>query len=61
MTAFERQRGMHISLGKKHTVYAKEGISKRKTKFHIDLFVDVSEILMDDYAIYKDNDYVNIE
>jgi hypothetical protein len=58
VTAFERQRGMHISLGKKHTVYAKEGISKRKTKYHIDLFVDVNEILMGDVVIWKDNDYV---
>jgi len=61
VTAFERQRGMHISLGKKHTVYAKDGISKRKTKFHIDLFVDINEILMDNKAIWKNNDYVNIE
>jgi hypothetical protein len=61
VTAFERQRGMHISLGKKHTVFAKEGISKRKTKFHIDLFVDVNEILMDDVTIWKNNDYVTKE
>lgn len=57
VTAFERQRGMHVSLGKKHTVYAKEGIAKRKSKFHIDLFVDVKEIVVDDFSIWKDNDY----
>lgn len=58
VTAFERQIGMHVSMGKKHTVYGKEGISKRKTRFHIDLFVDLEKITCDDTTIWLGDKYV---
>lgn len=57
ITAFERQQGLHISLGRKHTVYKKEGISAKKSRYHIDLFIDVQEIIMDDFSIYKEGEY----
>jgi leucyl aminopeptidase (aminopeptidase T) len=47
ITAFERQRGLHFSLGEKHTVYKKPGINAKKTHFHIDIFVDVERIDVD--------------
>ncbi len=47
MTAFERQRGLHLSLGEKHDIYAKPGLSKSKTHFHVDIFVDVERIEID--------------
>ncbi len=47
ITAFERQRGLHLSLGEKHNVYAKPGLSKSRTRFHIDVFVDVERIETD--------------
>lgn len=58
VTAFERQTGMHVSMGKKHTVYGKEGISKRKTRFHIDLFVDLEKITCDDTVIWEGNKFI---
>ncbi len=57
VTAFERQLGMHISIGKKHTVYKKPGIATKRTRFHIDLFVDVDTIEMDGTIIFKDGDF----
>lgn len=47
ITAFERQRGMHLSLGEKHNVYRKPGIVPKKSHFHIDVFVDVESIELD--------------
>ncbi len=47
ITAFERQRGLHLSLGEKHGVYKKPGFNPKKTHFHIDVFVDVERIELD--------------
>lgn len=58
VTAFERQIGMHVSMGKKHTVYGKEGISKRKTRFHIDLFVDLERITCDDTVVWEGDNFI---
>lgn len=55
VTAFERQLGLHMSLGKKHTVYKKPEIATKKTRFHIDLFIDVESIALDGgQEIYRD-------
>ncbi|KAL0480583.1 hypothetical protein AKO1_002444 [Acrasis kona] len=56
VTAFERQRGMHLSLGKKHTVFKKPGIKSKRTKFHIDVFVVLNKIVVDDsHTMFDDN------
>eukprot|EP01112_Ceratiomyxa_fruticulosa_P012673 TRINITY_DN3522_c0_g2_i1.p1 TRINITY_DN3522_c0_g2~~TRINITY_DN3522_c0_g2_i1.p1 ORF type:complete len:252 (-),score=42.34 TRINITY_DN3522_c0_g2_i1:72-827(-) len=47
VTAFERQLGLHFSIGKKHTVFKKPGM-KVKARFHMDIFVDVDSITLDD-------------
>ncbi len=47
ITAFERQKGLHLSLGEKHGVYAKPGYVPKKTHFHIDIFVDFDRIEAD--------------
>ncbi len=47
ITAFERQRGLHLSLGEKHGVYKKPGFHPKKTHYHIDVFVDVERIEVD--------------
>lgn len=57
VTAFERQLGLHLSLGKKHTVYKKPDISTKKSRFHIDLFIDVDRIELDGEAIFHDGRY----
>lgn len=47
ITAFERQQGLHLSLGEKHSVFKKPGINAKKTHFHVDVFVDVERIDID--------------
>lgn len=53
VTAFERQAGFHISLGRKHTVFKKSGISHKRSRFHIDVFIDVDEIQMGQKIVFK--------
>ena len=58
--AFERQHGMHISLGKKHNVYKTGTIKAKQTRFHIDVFVDVKTItvLDDNTRLFDDGQYL---
>lgn len=59
VTAFERQRGVHLSLGEKHGVYPKPGLMKRDdARYHVDVFVDVESVWTDAGAIYRDGDYL---
>lgn len=58
ITAFERNLGMHFSLGEKHTVYKKQGITADKTRYHVDLFPLVEEVLADNKVIFKENTYL---
>ncbi|HTM68930.1 MAG TPA: hypothetical protein VL426_06570, partial [Candidatus Binatia bacterium] len=53
ITAFERQRGLHFSLGEKHGVYKKPGFNPKKTHYHVDIFVDVERIETDGRALYE--------
>lgn len=57
ITAFERQKGLHFSLGEKHGVYKKPGLNPKKTHYHIDVFVDVERIELDGEAIYADGEF----
>ncbi len=58
ITAFERQKGMHISLGAKHAVYAKPGLNRKTGRYHVDVFVDIETITVDGQDIYRDGDFV---
>jgi aminopeptidase len=58
ITAFERQKGLHLSLGEKHGVYKKPGFNPKKTHFHIDVFVDIERIEIDGEPIYADGDFL---
>ena len=44
ITAYERILGIHFSLGEKHSVYKKPGITVNKTKFHVDLFLCIEQV-----------------
>jgi hypothetical protein len=52
ITAFERQKGLHFSIGEKHGIYKKPGFNQKKTHYHIDIFVDVERIEADGKPIY---------
>ena len=58
ITAFERQRGMHISLGAKHAIYAKPGLNRKHGRYHVDVFVDIETISVDGKNIYSNGDFV---
>jgi aminopeptidase len=58
ITAFERILGLHVSLGEKHSVYKKPGITTHKTKFHVDLFPVVDAVFADDTCIFENGRYL---
>lgn len=58
ITAYERILGLHCSLGEKHTVYKKGGITAKDTRFHVDLFLDTQLVLADGAEIFKNGSYV---
>lgn len=51
ITAFERIRGLHLSLGEKHSVYKKPGLVPQKTRFHVDVFPAFNSVHLDEYSI----------
>ncbi len=57
ITAFERILGLHFSLGEKHSVYKKPGITTHKTKFHVDVFPVIDRIEADGDTIFRDGAY----
>ncbi len=57
ITAYERMTGLHLSFGAKHGVYLKEGFKRKQTRYHVDIFIDTSAILLDGEAVFKDGSY----
>ena len=55
--SYERMCGIHLSLGQKHSVYTKEGVPKRSSKYHVDVFADVTTVTIDGEVVYKDGAY----
>ncbi len=58
ITAFERILGMHLSMGEKHSVFKKAGITTHKTKFHVDLFPVADRVTADGEVIFEDGKYL---
>lgn len=58
LTAFERMNGMHMSLGAKHSIYKKPGMPRDEGRYHVDIFLDLERILIDDEVIFEHGDYV---
>lgn len=58
ITAFERILGMHLSMGEKHSVFKKVGITTHKTKFHVDLFPVADRVTADGEVIFEDGKYL---
>lgn len=58
VTSFERVTGLHLSLGGKHAIYKKPEFRKAPARYHIDVFVDATEILLDGEILYKDGKYL---
>jgi hypothetical protein len=58
ITAFERQLGLHLSLGAKHAMYPKPGLKRKEGRYHVDVFVDVTRILVNDKPMYADGAFI---
>ncbi len=58
ITAFERQKGVHLSLGEKHGVYPKPGLNRKEGRYHVDVFVDVERVTVDGDVIFQDGEYI---
>lgn len=56
--SYERMCGIHLSLGQKHTIYAKAGMPKRSSKYHVDVFADVQKVTIDDVVVFEHGAYV---
>jgi len=53
ITAFERMKGLHFSLGAKHTVYKKAGINAKRTRYHVDIYIDVERVELDGEPVFE--------
>lgn len=53
ITAFERQTGLHLSLGAKHAMYPKPGLKRKDGRYHVDIFIDAERIVIDDEVVYQ--------
>lgn len=58
ITAFERILGIHLSLGEKHSVYKKEGIAAHKSRFHVDVFPNITAVYADGELIFDGVTYI---
>ena len=56
--SFERMCGVHLSLGRKHGMYAKPGFKRGDGKFHIDIFLDTSSVTLDDEVVFENEAWV---
>lgn len=53
ITAFERQLGLHLSLGAKHAMYVKPGLGRKHGRYHVDVFVDAKRIRVGTETIFE--------
>lgn len=56
--SYERMCGIHVSLGAKHPIYTKEGMSRRGGRYHIDVFVDTTAVMVDGVKVFDGEAYV---
>lgn len=55
--SFERMCGIHLSLGQKHTIYAKPGMPKRTSKYHVDVMLLTTRVLVDGEVVFENGAY----
>lgn len=58
MGTYERMCGLHLSLGAKHGIYAKEGFKRNSGKFHIDVMIDTTSFDIDDHIVFSDEKWL---
>ena len=58
VSTYERMCGLHLSLGAKHAVYPKPGFSKRRARFHVDVFCWADRVDIDGDVVFTGEAYV---
>jgi aminopeptidase len=58
VSTYERMCGVHMSLGAKHAVYPKAGFSKRKTRFHVDVFCAAERVEVDGAVVFAGGGWI---
>jgi hypothetical protein len=58
ISAYERIHGLHFSLGEKHSVYKKPGITSDKSRFHVDVFPVVDTVTVDGSLLFDGTSYL---
>jgi leucyl aminopeptidase (aminopeptidase T) len=58
MGTFERMCGIHLSLGAKHGIYAKEGMKRNSGRFHIDVMIDTKEFSIDEQVVFDGKQWI---
>ncbi|MCF6245473.1 MAG: hypothetical protein L3J43_10625 [Sulfurovum sp.] len=58
MGTFERMCGLHLSLGAKHGIYAKEGMKRNSGKFHIDVMIDTDTFDIDNTMVFDGEQWI---
>ncbi len=51
--SYERMCGVHLSLGAKHAVYTKAGFERSRARFHVDVFVALERMEIDDEVVFS--------
>ena len=54
---YERMCGIHLSLGAKHGVYAKPGLSRRHSRFHVDVFAVTESVTLGTDTVFRDGQW----
>jgi len=56
--SYERMCGVHLSLGRKHGMYAKPGFKRGAGKFHIDIFIDTTTVTLDNDVVFENEAWI---
>lgn len=56
--SYERMCGVHLSLGRKHGMYAKPGFKRGDGRFHIDIFIDTTTVTLDQDVVFEHEAWV---
>lgn len=58
MGTYERMCGIHLSLGAKHGIYAKDGHKRNSGKFHIDVMLDTTTFKIDNKIVFENDVWI---
>ncbi|MEO8899946.1 MAG: hypothetical protein ABI488_00165 [Polyangiaceae bacterium] len=54
---YERMCGIHLSLGAKHGVYAKPGLSRRHSRYHVDVFAVTESVTLGEDTVFRNGQW----